>query len=59
MRNARRAARPGQRYVLKKASPTQKIDACVTSIVCHEAAGDVTAAKLWPKKKSGRMLVLR
>lgn len=58
MRNARRAARPAQRYVLKKASPTQKIDACVTSIVCHEAAGDVTAAKLWPKKTRRKVIVM-
>lgn len=49
MRNARKAARPSERYVLKKASPAQKIDVCVTSIICHEAAGDVTAADLWPK----------
>ena len=49
--NARAAARPGNRYVLVKPSRTQKIDACVTSIICHEAAGDVTAAGLWAGKK--------
>jgi hypothetical protein len=38
--------------VLKKASPSQKIDAGVTAVICHEAAGDVTAAKLWPRAKS-------
>jgi hypothetical protein len=59
MRNARRAARPSQRYVLKKASPTQKIDACVTSIICHEAAGDVTAAKAWPKRVRRKVIVMR
>ena len=52
MRNARKATRPGGRYVLKKASPAQKIDVCVTSIICHEAAGDVTAANLWPKTEN-------
>jgi hypothetical protein len=57
MRNARRAIRPGNRYVLRKASPGQKIDMCVTSIICHEAAGDVTAAKLWPSKVRRKLIV--
>lgn len=56
--NARRSARPGRRYVLRKASPGQKIDMCVVSIICHEAAGDVTAAKLWPKNRSGRKAIV-
>src|SRR5690606_9768733 len=47
VRNARKARRPGERYVLSKPSPNQKIDAAVTSIICHEAAGDATAANLW------------
>lgn len=47
VRNARKQARLNSRYVLGKPSPQRKIDACVTSIVCHEAAGDVTAAGLW------------
>jgi hypothetical protein len=46
-RNARTLARPGQRYVLGKPSQTQKIDAVISSILAHEAAGDVTAAGLW------------
>ena len=50
--NARAAARPMNRYVLAKASDGQKIDACVTSILAHEAAGDVIAAGLAVKKKS-------
>ncbi|WP_431772192.1 hypothetical protein [Streptomyces cucumeris] len=44
--NARAAARPGKRYVLTKASQAQKIDAGVTSVLAHEAAGDVIAAGL-------------
>jgi hypothetical protein len=48
VRNARKLARPGQRYVLGKPSQQQKIDACVTSIICHEAAAVVTAGTLWP-----------
>lgn len=47
MGNARKAARPSERYVLRKASPSQKIDLAVTSVICHEAALDVTAAGLW------------
>lgn len=58
VRNARKAARPSNRYVLKKASPGQKIDVCVTSVICHEAAGDVTAADLWPKPKVRRKVVV-
>lgn len=47
MGNARKATRPSERYVLRKASPNQKIDLAVTSVICHEAALDVTAAGLW------------
>lgn len=50
VRNARKAARLNNRYVLAKASPSQKIDACVASIIVHEAAGDVTAAGLWKRR---------
>lgn len=53
VRNARKAARPGERYVLVKASQSQKIDLCVTSILTHEAACDVIAAGLAaPPKRS-------
>ncbi|MFD7429042.1 hypothetical protein ACFV6Z_18645 [Streptomyces sp. NPDC059818] len=44
--NTRAAARPMDRYVLRKASPTQKIDATIPSILAHEALGDVIAAGL-------------
>ncbi|MDX3455052.1 hypothetical protein PV396_24445 [Streptomyces sp. ME02-8801-2C] len=58
--NARKAARPAKRYVLKKASVNQKIDVCVVSVLAHEAAGDAVAAGLAkPKKKPGKMIVLR
>jgi hypothetical protein len=50
--NARAAARPGDRYVLRKASEAQKIDACVTSVLAHEAAGDAIAAGLASRRKS-------
>lgn len=53
-----KAPRPNNRYVLTKPEDGRKIDAAVTSIVCHEAAGDVTAAKLWPKVQR-KLVVLR
>ena len=59
MRNARKLARAGQKYILGKPSQQQKIDAAMSSTLADEAAGDVTAAKAWPKKKSGKMIVLR
>lgn len=51
IRNARKAARnPPPRYVLTKPGDGRKIDLAVCSILCHEAWGDVTAAKLWRKR---------
>src|SRR5262249_37063705 len=57
VRNARKLARPSLRYVLGKPSQAQKIDLAVTSIICHEAANDVTAAGLWPSKTRRRVVV--
>jgi hypothetical protein len=45
------------RYVLTKPEDGRKIDACVTSILCHEAAGDVTGAKEWPKPRARRKVI--
>jgi hypothetical protein len=59
VRNARKLARAGQKYILSKPSQTQKIDAAMSSTLANEAAGDVTAAKAWPVKKSGKMIVFR
>ena len=47
------------RYVLTKPADGRKIDACVTSVLAHEAAGDVTAAKLWPSKARRKVIVMR
>lgn len=44
MGNARRLAKSGERYGLGKPSLDQKIDAAVTSVLAHEAAGDARAA---------------
>ena len=50
--NTRAAARPMDRYVLRKASPAQKIDATIPSVLAHEALGDVIAAGLAEKQVS-------
>ncbi|WP_344014130.1 hypothetical protein, partial [Nocardiopsis exhalans] len=50
--NTRVAARPGDRYVLRKASQQQKIDLAVVSVLAHEAAGDAVAAGLARIKKN-------
>ncbi|MFF7610737.1 hypothetical protein [Streptomyces lavendulae] len=57
--NARKSARPGGRYVLRKAALHQKIDAAVSSVLAHEAAGDAIAAGLAKVRKPSRMIVLR
>lgn len=45
--NARKLAK-GDRYILGKPAQNQKIDAGVTSVICHEAACDMRAAG-WPE----------
>jgi hypothetical protein len=50
--NARKAARPGKRYVLAKPSDAQKIDMAVVSVMCHQAAGDATAAGGFRKRSN-------
>ncbi|MFF7991759.1 hypothetical protein ACFZDG_18440 [Kitasatospora xanthocidica] len=57
--NARKAARPADRYVLKKASPTQKIDLCVVSILAHEARCDAVAAGQARPRRKSKMLIMR
>lgn len=44
------AAAAGLRYVLAKPGD-RKIDMAIPSILAHEAAGDVTAANLWPSEE--------
>lgn len=57
--NARKSARPGGRYVLRKASVHQKIDLAMCSILAHEAAGDAIAAGAAITPKSRRTVVVR
>lgn len=42
--NARKAAYPGQRYLLAKPSPHQKIDAAMADALAHEAGSDARVA---------------
>ncbi|WP_104086556.1 hypothetical protein [Arthrobacter sp. GMC3] len=44
MRNAVERARPGQKYILGKASELQKIDLAMSSTLAHEATGDAVAS---------------
>ena len=57
--NARKAARPGERYILTKPAGAyhQKIDAAVTSVLAHEAAADERAAG-WADESDSRMFML-
>ncbi|MFC4006629.1 LAGLIDADG family homing endonuclease [Nonomuraea purpurea] len=57
VRNTRKAPRPGQRYVLAKASQTQKIDLTVCSVLAHEAYGDALAAGLFVVEKPTENLI--
>jgi hypothetical protein len=58
VRNARKLARAGQKYILGKPSQTQKIDAVMSATLCNEAAGDVTAAGAWPKPRVRRKVIV-
>lgn len=50
--NARKAAKPGDRYILVKASEPQKIDAAMADVLAHEAAADAREAG-WDPHRSG------
>lgn len=56
--NARKMAKPGDRYILGKPSEDQKIDAAMASAICHEAAADARAAG-WSVPTPRRMVVRR
>ena len=42
--NARKLAKPGDKYILGKPNQNQKIDAAIASVICHEAAADMRTA---------------
>lgn len=56
--NARKIARPGERYILGKPSQHQKIDAAVTSVLTHEARCDAVAAGARETTTRRRVVVL-
>ncbi len=61
--NAHKAPRPGDRYILAKASPSQKIDAAMADVLAHEAAADAHGSGDFERAKKARarskkMLVL-
>lgn len=56
--NARKLPKPGDRYGIGKPNQHQKIDAIVTSALCHEAACDMRAIG-WPQIVDSRMFVFR
>lgn len=45
--NARKVAKPGDRYILNKPNEHQKIDVAMADVLAHEAWADVTTAKQW------------
>lgn len=55
MRNARKIGSRGRTYTLGKPANHQKIDAAVTSVICHEAAADERAAG-WPEKTESKLI---
>lgn len=57
--NARKMARPGERYILGKPTEDQKIDMAMASGLAHEAASDARAAGWQPSKPRKRMIVRR
>lgn len=49
--NARKLAKPGDKYILGKPNQTQKIDAAIASVITHEATADSHAAG-WASTKT-------
>jgi hypothetical protein len=57
MANARKAAKPGQQYVLIKPADHQKIDAVMARILAHTAASDAREGGWDPTPKRRRVVV--
>jgi hypothetical protein len=57
--NAVKRARPGERYILGKASEHQKIDVLMSSALAHEAACDAIAAGWKPEAPTSKVRVWR
>lgn len=59
MANTQKRAKPGEKYTIGKKSEGQKIDAAMTSVLCHEAACDARAAGWAPPPPKAHMTVRR
>lgn len=57
MGNARKAAKPGQQYVLIKPADHQKIDAAMARILAHTASSDAREGGWDPTPKRRRVIV--
>lgn len=58
MANARKIAKPGDRYILAKPNQHQKIDAAMASVLAHEAACDARVTG-WRTPTKSRTVVRR
>lgn len=56
--NARKLPRPGERYILGKASEAQKIDVAMSAVLAHEARCDAVAAGAREITSKRRVVVL-
>jgi hypothetical protein len=56
--NARKVARPGERYILGKPTQHQKIDLAMTTVLAHEARCDAVAAGALKARSRPRAIVL-
>lgn len=56
--NAKKVAKPGDRFVLTKPTEEQKIDVLMADVLAHEAAADMRAED-WPDASSSQVLVMR
>lgn len=59
MGNAKKVAKPGQKYILGKPNETQKIDLAMTSILANAAVRDSIAAGWTPPKPRAKVRVWR
>lgn len=59
--NARKVAKPGDKFILGKPSEHQKIDALMADVLAHEAASDARAAGWAPKvpRRNAHLIVFR
>lgn len=55
--NARKAAKPGDKYLLVKPDRHRKIDLAMTAVLAHEAAADLHAEAAWGEPSAVRWAV--